>query len=221
MKVLIVGHKGNMGRRYQAILNKLNVSWEGIDSETGHAGMVAKGARATHTIVATPTDTHGTILRALIPCGKPILCEKPITRDAMELDELRYLAKQNETPVSMVAQYSQFLEGHEEGDSFYDFYKHGDDGMFWDCIQIIGQAKSRCLISETSPVWKCQINGVKINPGLMDQAYVDYISNWLKGVGVTLEEAAQWHRKVHEKIRGANEPRPASLHRNTSALHQR
>lgn len=55
---------------------------------------LAKEATADAFVVATGTDAHEEILRAILPKGVPVLCEKPISLDLPSTEKIISLAKQ-------------------------------------------------------------------------------------------------------------------------------
>lgn len=177
--ILIVGSKGNMGSRYGAILNHLGVSWQGADIETGAAGTEVLAKQADGIIIASPTGLHYEHLRTFASLKKPIFCEKPFTKNMNEMGEICELYEGQS--LTMALQYSELLEQGFRGESFYNYFKHGVDGLVWDCIQIIGLAKGECALREDSPIWRCRINGQTLSQGHMDEAYVKNVQRWLGG----------------------------------------
>lgn len=145
-------------------------------------------------IVATPTDTHYSLIKELIPYNKPILCEKPISKNISEVKELL-----DSGLISMMMQYRRLACGTSEemGESHYDFYNHGNDGLIWDCFQIIALANGPVSLSDNSPVWKCQINGHNLRKSEMDMAYVEEVRDWIDGEN---EESLGIILKYHEKV---------------------
>lgn len=194
MKVAVFGAAGNMGRRYSAILKHLG--HEAIPVEIGD-DCLAAATGAEKVIVATPTNTHLDVLRAINGHGGPfaidVLCEKPVVTTAADLAEVLSLKWVN---INCVNQYNFLPDRGEQANalSYYNYYNHGKDGLLWDCFQIIGLAKDRIVLAEDSPVWKCVINGVSLCPDQMDQAYVDMIDDFLIG------QMATWHSEHIARI---------------------
>lgn len=206
MSTLIIGSEGSMGKRYQAILDHLGHSWMGLDEKDTNIWDVFPPEyyhEATSFIIATPTDTHAEIILDLLPYRKPILCEKPITKDADLLPHLRDAIERSKTPFQMMLQYKYLLPKLARGESHYDYFRHGNDGLHWDCLQIIGLAKGEVTLREKSPVWDCVINGHRIHPGQMDQAYVTAVEAFLHGHPQDLGEIVDMHHKVLEMIKNA------------------
>lgn len=186
MNVLVVGGLGNMGRRYCAILRHL-----------GHTPIVLDPAgpdpepfdgTTGHVIVATPTDTHLGVLSAIIDRntrGLHILCEKPVVKTPSLLAAIYDIVDKKGHALYCVNQYAHhsmaglFTRDTASGDTTYDFYHSGNDGLHWDCFQLYALARGKVTLKNESPIWKCKINGVNLNPGVMDRAYVDMIKDFL------------------------------------------
>lgn len=198
--VFIYGCEGSMGKRYRAILEHLGHSWAGTDPKIG----VSWGFTATDhdgadgIIVATPTDTHTGILDSLLHCGKPILCEKPITKDMDELRELMADVVRAGARVQMVSQYD-WLGGkyrYPDQPSSYDYFRTGPDGLPWDALQIIWHAAQTPSLAAKSPVWDCVIDGCRLSLSDMDAAYVEEIKRWLESPRNDVSRILDSHEKV-------------------------
>jgi hypothetical protein len=188
---LIVGSEGSMGKRYQAILKYINEEFECHDLMLNRpVGPLEKYDRF---IVATPTITHLGWVRALDCYERPILCEKPISKNLGEVREVLAC----KSPLTMQMQYLELSSKNDMGHSYYDYYHHGPDGLVWDCFQIIALAKGTFSLYEKSPIWECMINGRQLSRSSMDLAYVDYVKKWIKGEELTPRSSIlAWHEKV-------------------------
>lgn len=175
MKILLVGAKGNMGRRYSAVLKDLGRVFTGID-----VGQFANVKDYDAIILATPTDTHSPLLREFAAVGTQawILCEKPIVKSERDLGLL------GELPLSlcMVNQYA-YLNGlyrvSDKDETSWNYWNSGKDGLYWDCIQVINLAKGPVTLKDDSPVWTCVINGWSQSIAHMDFAYIDMMKDFL------------------------------------------
>lgn len=189
MKVLLLGSLGNMGKRYQSILDHLNVSYLALDADWKSQLLPGDFFDCRKIIIATPTGTHVDIIRKLIAL-KPeqvrfpdILCEKPISKSVSETMQIFDLAKQFEVNLYMVNQYcflpcaSQFKEMRAH--SKYNYFNSGKDGIHWDCIQVYGLANGSISVANNSPKWDCQINGHRLNIRDMDKAYIKMVKSFL------------------------------------------
>lgn len=173
MTVCIVGHKGNMGRRYATIVGQhLGKEWVGI--ELGYEIPFMQNY-----IIATPTKTHIDIILDIKSVNQDatILCEKPITTNISDFERV---PKEYWDDIYMVNQYNylpHISRGKSYGPTFYNFYHSGNDGLAWDCIQLIHLAKNKTKIElkRESPVWFAASNGIRLNKSDMDQAYVNMV----------------------------------------------
>lgn len=189
---LIIGSEGSMGKRYKAILSYFNQPFECHDPKLGFGVYPNK----THDrfIIASPTVNHLYWVKRLDEYRKPILCEKPLSKDLKEVKEIL----ECKSPLSMTFQYAHLVDNRGFGPSHYNYYHSGQDGLVWDCFQIIALAKDKVLLDNTSPIWTCAINGSKIHRGDMDKAYVDVVRNWLAGAHLERDDLMKWHNKVSE-----------------------
>lgn len=201
MSILIIGSEGSMGKRYQAILKYLGKSVICVDNLLGTtSGQYNLATRvADGIIIATPTDTHFKFLIDLIPLQKPLLCEKPVSKEMAELEAISDHLWEHETPFRMMYQYSVLTDPKYSGDSHYNYFRHGSDGLVWDCLQVIGLSKREPALSGISPIWDCAINGEQLALSHMDKAYVDYVDLWFKSPTQDFEEIKEAHYKTHER----------------------
>jgi hypothetical protein len=197
MRVFVYGYKGNMARRYRAVLNCLGHATGGVDLGNDVFGFSLDSADAV--IVATPTPTHAAVLRALKDCGRPILCEKPISKDLNEVGAVLSELQRAGAQLQMVNQYAELDDPRSQGVTSYNYYRHGSDGLFWDCISLIRLARGLVTLREDSPIWQCVLNGKRLSLADMDQAYIDMISRWLKNPGVTnYDELYRAHSRTRD-----------------------
>lgn len=204
--IVVIGGLGNMGRRYRAILDTEGISNSTIDIGTKQS----MPANTTGIIVATPTDTHITILRQIKDFGFPILCEKPISKDRVELDEILQMP----CKLRMVNQYEFFIADKKtckivyqdpsvrDIKTIYDYYHSGKDDLQWDCINLIGlsEPNARIELRNKSPIWKCSINGVKLDKNKIDLSYVWNIKDWLE----KYDDNKKYIKKAHDRVIGNN-----------------
>jgi hypothetical protein len=204
MSVLLVGAKGSMGRRYQAILRYLGRKFIACDIESEPEQVESLASRCAGTILASPTDTHAAYIRLLAPLKKPILCEKPVTKNVAELKDLLTELARLETPFRMMNQYRILADRSRIGKSIYDYFRHGNDGLYWDCMQIIGLARGEIRLGESSPVWMCMINGKALSVSHMDAAYLAYTQLWFQRPNQDPGEILATHEKTDQLEREMN-----------------
>lgn len=194
MKIYIYGIKGGMGRRYRAICESLGheVGGEDIYCLIGHSRAATDAI-----IVATPTPTHAEILYMLRDCGRPILCEKPLATNPVVVETLLEQLKRAGTRIAMVNQYAELDDPRSEGETTYNCFRHGADGLYWDCISLIRLARGAVILREDSPTWECRLNGKDLRLGDVDKAYVTMIEGWLMDPTKTdYDELLRAHQKV-------------------------
>lgn len=191
MSVLIVGSNGSMGKRYQAILRYLGKHFVGIDKGDAIPSIPYDGY-----IIATPTETHAQFVKTFAPFRKPILVEKPLSKNVKEVGDLLTYVSESKTPLKMMMQYDYLTENSGFGASMYDYFRHGNDGLVWDCIQIIASAKGEIYLNEMSPIWKCVINGRELSIADMDLAYVRFVEDWFRDPYQSLQRIEQIHLKT-------------------------
>ena len=175
-KIAVIGAKGNMGQRYCLILEKY-CSCEVVKYDIDSVLTFDDLKKCDGFIIATPTDSHLNIIRVLQGFNKPILCEKPITKD---VDSLKSLLE-SDIDLSMINQYEFLDDKNSIGITYYDYFKTGNDGLYWDCINIIGIARSSIILKNESLVWNCMLNGKKLDLREMDYAYIQNINEWVLG----------------------------------------
>lgn len=188
MSVVVLGSHGNMGSRYMAILEYLGVTAIGFDFDYLDNHLKTALASTDRVIIATPTPVHLMSLitvQKLKPVGSPIyvLCEKPIHKNLGETKITYDFCKQNLISLYCVNQYSFLnkakLFSNAIGNSYYDYYKTGNDGLLLDCFQIIALSHGRVTLRNKSPIWKCAINGYDLDISDMDYAYIRMVDNFI------------------------------------------
>jgi len=189
-----------MGLRYQAILKSLNVDYYPFDIHSETIDL----HEFTHFIIATPTYTHLKFISNLAPFNRPILCEKPIVHSFTELKDL--LEKYPDLDIQMMMQYV-YLKGTEtDGNdrTEYDYFRTGNDGLYWDCLQPIALHDNyfkKLKINNQSPIWKCSINGKTMSLADMDLAYCIFVEQWLLGKRLfSKSQLIDIHQKVERYI---------------------
>lgn len=195
--ILLVGYRGNMGNRYGKILDYLGIKWDGVDIDDTYVKQRTLAEQASGILIASPTAAHINHLHRFAHMGKPVLCEKPFSKDLTACAEVLDLYQKTRTPLSMVFQYAELMpEEPTKGPSWYNYYKTGKDGLVWDCIQIIALSKKPPELQARSPIWECTINGHRLSLGDMDEAYVKNVKRWLDGDYMNLRTIYDAHAKT-------------------------
>lgn len=190
-----------MGLRYQAILRYLGKEFVGVDRETNEKKRLEIAKTCDGIIIASPTETHEIVIQDLLEAKKPILCEKPVSKDIDALGRIIERVEKERVPFRMMYQYSILTNPSRIGKTFYDYFRHGSDGLMWDCLQIIGLARGECVLKENSPLWSCMINGKRLSLADMDAAYIAYIQKWLQYPAQDLGVIRAVHERVHQAIK--------------------
>jgi len=187
MKLCVIGHMGSIGRRYAAICEDLSLNWYGLDVSDPYYKWPINLDDTTHFLIATPTNTHITILQKLLITTKQpkkILVEKPIcplgkTPEGIKL--CRILEKEGHK-VYMVNNYAYYPFPEEtppDNITMYDYFHSGNDGLIPDCIQLIYLAKGQIFLNNKSPVWGCTINGHNLDRIDLDSCYISMIEDFI------------------------------------------
>lgn len=177
---LIIGCNGSMGKRYQAILAHLKQDCYLADISTSNYELDKQIDAAENIIIATPTNTHFELIKKTAKKNKNILCEKPLTKSMKELSLMMDFVEKSKCKFTMTMQYKELISESTVGSSEYNYFRSGNDGLVWDCIQIIGLSKGKLVLQNLSPIWKCKINGKRLNLGDMDLAYVNFVKKFLE-----------------------------------------
>jgi hypothetical protein len=198
-KVAVIGASGNMGRRYALILEKY-CDCEVVRVDLNNT-ITADVSECDGFIIATPTSNHIADILTYSQWKKPILCEKPVTKSMLKL---RGILADKDLDLSMINQYDFLDVKNYEGHTEYNYFKTGSDGLLWDCINIIGTARSSYCVLNERLVWECQLNGKKLDLRDMDHAYVHNITEWVDGWR-NKDYILPAHEKVWRKIGHDNE----------------
>ena len=178
---------------------RLNHTGIDIDHSRGDVRRILEKEKISHVIIATPTHTHYGWLTFLKDFdGIRILCEKPITKNLGELLEIIGWG----LDLTMMYQYLHAkinaTEKNPSSLTSYNFYNHGNDGLVWDCIQLIGLADGEISLREDSPTWETRINGRKVYPGSINNSYVEFLNDWIYGDSAE-EQSQEDLLELHEK----------------------
>ena len=178
MKILVIGGLGSIGSRYCAILK-----WLGIEYEILDIGMGRLEAREfDRAIIATPTETHYDYCKQLVEMGKPFLCEKPVSKDLKECEELAAIKNGyvvNNYEIIYRRKWNTSSKEYPPNIS-YHCYKTGKDGLDFDCSQLIYMAGYGFLtLTKDSPIWSLRMNGDIVTYKELEESYVWMIQAWL------------------------------------------
>lgn len=193
MKVLIKGSEGNMGTRYRLICESL-----GHEVYRWDLSRRPQGKDYDRIIIATPTSLHLKDIAYFLDEGLPILCEKPLCKSVTKLSEFLLENPEARDYLQMVNQYAYYIKhGHYYGNgSSYEYYRHGGDGLYWDCINIIGMNEQHISIREDKTRYLCKINGYLLDRDDIDECYVSMIEDFLERPKPDIDYIVSSHLKV-------------------------
>lgn len=214
MRILIIGNKGSMGRRWTACLKYLREDVLGFDI----GGPVPTAPEFDRAIIASPTDTHVMWAEYLINAGKDFICEKPVDKDPAVIrrlaDKAKFAGVDGRMCCNWLFAVNQALllgrgpDGRQgatanmgEMEIEYKYYNSGKDGFFWDCIQLI-YLSGKFKYDRTSPMFEAFVNGDPVTLEMVERSYLIMLSEWMYGDRNrlwSLEDAA----KASEKVMGA------------------
>jgi hypothetical protein len=214
--ILIIGGGGNMGRRYAAIIESLGRVTRSLELGHDENEFFEAVQGASGVLIATPTDTHMDIIGKVAACKLrvPILCEKPLMRGdpTVALEQLQKAG----VNLQMVDQYLYMpRHGRDRSDdkgTVYESIFSGNDGLAWDCINLIGKArdlKQVRLKLDESVIWTCKINGYRLNIDDMPAAYQEMIFQWLDKPEENYVYTRNAHRRVLEYIKQCSGNKPS------------
>ena len=173
MRVLVIGGLGSIGSRYVAILKYLGHEPIIQDIKIHHSVQDITKREFDRAIIATPTDTHYDNCKVLIATGKPFLCEKPLSKNLKECEELTELDRNKFGRV--VINYA-YITSKPIG---YDYYKTGNDGLYWDCCQLI-YLNPEIDLQNSSPTWTLLNEHKEVVPYYeLERSYITMVKDWM------------------------------------------
>jgi len=131
-------------------------------------------------VLATPTSTHYRYIKFFAAKNIPILCEKPACTASNEILQLQKTVK---VDFRVVCNWSYVLPDRllpEKNEIIYRNQTSGNDGLAWDCIQLIYLSDDyKCDLGVGVP-WDITINGVTITPKMIEDSYTKMMADWLR-----------------------------------------
>ena len=197
--LFIIGIEGNMGRRYSAVARYLGINYSGCDYHSSRLERIPpEGALI---LIATPTENHlSDCLYYLHKDSHDVLCEKPIVKNSADLERLKGI---NLNRLFMVNNYC-YVDTKRWNSigkvTLYNYFMSGKDGLIFDCIQLFGLAGSdeEIILENSSPIWRCAINGFHVDRDSIDESYVKMIADFFG------EKKQVWNGEkiidVHQKV---------------------
>ena len=188
MRTLLLGGRGSIGRRYEAILKFLEKDYfifdiadrDSPDPKVGEYYLKALGDMNRgdwdKAIVCTPTDSHYSDAKRLLDvcrvkrCKKDILIEKPVSKSPREIADL------DRDRIYMVCNYKYALMGRVP--LKWTYYNTGRDGLYWDLIQLL-YINPELEIDPKGIIWTLETNEGEMSYREVEQSYYDMILSFL------------------------------------------
>jgi hypothetical protein len=182
MKVLVIGSRGNMGRRFSAIIRHLGHDL--LEYDPPAAPYMPDFKECDACIIATPVVGHMPYLKTIMPV-KPVLCEKPLSFDLAQVKAAASYAGKQGCAAYMVNNWA-FVGHHREpmseGSIVVNTWNTGTDGD-WDLIQPLYLVEdiSNFECVRKYPWLSVAINGVGYGRDDFDISYVEMVQAFLDG----------------------------------------
>lgn len=193
-RILLIGGCGSIGRRYHAILKKMNCEIDVYDlaQEKEDPERILR-TNCDRAVIASPTETHMDYAYALASRGVPFLCEKPLSKSVDECRRLARKVRGNGVQSYVVNNYAyvvQMMNIRSVKRITYDYYHTGRDGIYWDACQLIYLDKDVRLKSE-SPLWQVTINDVPVKYRWLEMSYIEMLQDFVSGETADLWTVSQ------------------------------
>lgn len=177
--IALIGGKGSIGRRYQAVLNYLDQPFRIID--LGDPKENLKGC--TKAIIASTTSTHEDWCWEAFYQEIPFLCEKPLSKSKSAIQSMM-----SRGVTGYVVNNWQFVATNFDNKMpsrlFYDFYNTGKDGLLWDVCQLIllsDLAECELQVMTDSYFWHAEWGEKTIPYEAIEQSYMQMVRAFLNG----------------------------------------
>ncbi len=201
MKILVEGGLGSIGRRYCAVLKYLG--HQPLISDPRCSKDDPRDLNFEKVIIAVPTSKHFGLCKFFIEKGHTFLCEKPLSRDLKECEELvKYGHGFVVNNLAFVARKYHRLTKDEKLRIHWNYYNHGKDTLEWDLSQII-YLDPLATLHTTSPVWRMSVNDVECRYRDVEESYIEMIEAFVDGRKEdlwTLEDGLKMSQAVQRRI---------------------
>jgi len=184
-RIAVIGGLGRMGRRYAAILRR-NFPFSVVQLDIKDPTMPFPES-IDACIVATPTASHYSDIELVCKSwpGVPLLCEKPVTKYWKQLEYTQAMCEEFDVDFRMVCNWSFVVSDAvrllpKSNSVRYSNWISGEDGLFWDAIQLIYLDRSMPELSDKGDRFECQINNLSVSLGDIDLSYIRMIKQWIK-----------------------------------------
>jgi len=162
-----------MGRRYSAILKELGVDYTGVDKGD-------EFPEYDKAIICTPTPLHMEACMAVAAKGKNFLCEKPISKDPQNISRLIEFCDKMKVDGRMVCNWA-FAGKYRSSAKhvYYNNYHTGNDGFYWDTIQLT-ELGGDVILNKDASVFEAAIDFQRITLQDIAKSYFSMIEAWIE-----------------------------------------
>lgn len=208
---MLLGNKGSIGRRYEAILKNDGIPYLGVDDPNG---VKLEHFNFDRLIIATPTRTHLDYCTQAIRLKKPFLCEKPLAETVQEAKEIAQMAQNTGVDGFVVCNWKVMIERimkniYAPYRITYDHFHSGNEAMRWNMAQVI-YLDPFAAIYNKSPRWNVQVNSIRVKYRQIEHSYVlmirDFANSHTEGLwsledGVKMvERCLEWDKRHGRKF---------------------
>lgn len=200
-KVLIIGSKGNIGRRYVSIMQTYNIDGYEYDIINIKESVHDLIDKSTHVLIATPPESHVHYINLALSKGKYVLCEKPISYN---LDDIKYLHNHpNKDKLNMVCNWI-FLPQYDiilQPNSYtieYNWFYYGKNA--WDLIQPL--YLSHTFTYHSYPLFSVKVDNEMFTQQDFNYSYLKMIKAWLgkRELLWGIDDIEKSHIKMHDRV---------------------
>lgn len=186
-RIAVIGSEGSMGRRYSRLLPLMGVEPVKIDVALNDSPDLS-AADVVGAIIATPTACHLEMVEKCCDLGIHFLCEKPVVTSSQGTEEAERMEREANVVGYVVSNWAYTRD--KSGDTVwekkshsvtYNNVRHGQDGLFWDCCQLIYLARDHSpTLLETAPFLDAEIDGQRIDVDDIELSYALMLRDWTR-----------------------------------------
>jgi hypothetical protein len=206
VKVMIIGAKGSIGRRYMYGLTGMGIPHRGWDIRD--RGLLDCSG-CTHALVATPTSTHHAVVHELLTHWhdvRNILVEKPLSDSVKSATSMVDNAQKFGVNLHCVCNWRfcrDVLLKPKSHKIVYRTLTLGSEELWMNACQIVHYAKKNKPNLNMGDLWVCSIDDSPVMYEDVQMSYRHMLHDWLTGAkhmmtgeeGIEMiEEAIKWEK---------------------------
>lgn len=193
LRILLIGGMGSIGSRYREILRQLGIAFEILDTDgrDPHFDVekYLETSKFDKVIICTPTHTHEEYVDMLLDLKKPLLCEKPVSKNTDVTLQLANKASYLNVPAFVVNNYAFIERERPLKECFprtlsYQYYNTGRDGLLWDCCQLVYLAfkeRAELRLDRKGAIWKFHLGDFEVPYRWVEESYYQMIIAFADG----------------------------------------